>query len=105
MKIVNRGYIIVRPKKAFMDWANQNDEDFEDLQDAEANIYLTEEDFYEDEPIIKASFKKIFMNELKSVTEDKTVYPEMELDVFRNWFEVELGSMVFDMQKEDLKAD
>lgn len=105
MKFVNRGYIVVRPTKEFINWANQNDEDFEDLADNEASIYLIEEDFYDDEPVIKSHFKKIFLNELQGVSEDSASYPEISFETFNLWFDLEIGSTVFDTQKDSLIAD
>ena len=49
MKFVNRGYIIIQPKEAFINWANEHDTDFSELEDNEPNVYLIEEDFYDDE--------------------------------------------------------
>ena len=43
MFIVNRGYIIVRPKQAFIDWANRMEPDFEIDMDGEPTIYLIDE--------------------------------------------------------------
>ena len=57
MKFVNRGYLIVQAKEPFMSWANQYDEDFTVDGVLEPNIYLIEEDFFEEEPIIKANFR------------------------------------------------
>lgn len=105
MKIVNRGYIVVKPKKAFIEWANKYDEDFSDLTDNEGSIYLIEEDFYDDEPVIKANFKQIFSNELLAVTEDEESYPELSIEQFNNFFDVSLGTMVFDTLKTDLERD
>ena len=105
MKIVNRGYMIVKPKKAFLDWANSCDEDYNDLTNVEANVYLIEEEFYEDEPIIRANFKKVFRNELLAVSEDESKYPEISEKNFFEWFHAELGSMVFDVMNANLTAD
>jgi hypothetical protein len=74
MKIVNRGYIIVRPTAHFWKWAKQHTE--EDLQveegdDVEPNIYLIEENFFDIEPLVEQNFKKIFKTELMMVTEDE----------------------------------
>ena len=105
MKFVNRGYLSVKPTKLFIDWANEHDEDFNSLSDSESSIYLVEEDFYDDEPVLKSHFKKVFQNELQAVTEDESVYPEIKFEVFMNWFDVELGGSVFDTQSSGLQAD
>lgn len=46
MNIVNRGFITVRPKQPFIDWANQQDDEFQIDLDAEPTVYLIEEDFF-----------------------------------------------------------
>ena len=102
MMIVNRGYILVTPKRAFFEWANQHDEDFIDLDSNEGSIYLIEDDFYDDEPVIKANFKKIFENEVMAITEDESTYPSFTYELFEEWFSYQLGTVVFDTQKTDL---
>lgn len=96
MKIVNRGYISVKPLKPFVDWANKIEEEFYIDLDSEANVYLIDEDFFDTDPVIEANFKRIFKNELSSVSEDEQNYPEINLIRFHEWFHVELGSSVFD---------
>lgn len=105
MKFVNRGFIQVTPKKAFIDWANQHDEDFTDLTDNEPSIYLVEDDFFDNDPVLLAHFKKIFKNELKAVCADEELFPPLTIEEFHNWFDVTLGTSVFDTQKSNLIAD
>ena len=104
MKIVNRGYLTVTPTKLFIDWANKNDEEFSDLISSEASIYLIEDDFYDDEPVLKSNFKNVFLNELQAVTEDESTYPEIKFEVFNDWFTVALGASVFDAESNGLSA-
>lgn len=105
MKIVNRGFIKVNAKQPFVDWANAQDEEFVTDINAEPNIYLIEDDFYDEEPIIKANFKKIFTNELEMVTDNEENYPEIKMDTFNEWFSIELGTSVFDCQPSNILAD
>ena len=107
MKFVNRGYMLVKPTQLFIDWAKEKDEtSFLSLEFSEGNIYLIEEDFMEEEPILKANFKTIFKNEFESVEENEEEWPcDCKLENFINYFTVEFGSSVFDLQKSDLKAD
>ena len=105
MKIVNRGYIIVKAKQPFVNWANQQEEEFVMTSNTEPNVYLIEEDFFEIEPVIKQYFKKIFANELLAISEDESIYPDFKLEVFKEWFSYELGSTVFDTQKEQLQGE
>ena len=96
MKIVNRGYISVKAKQPYIDWVNEIEgEDVIDTE-TEANIYLIDEDFFDEEPVIKANFKTIFRNELIAISEDEESYPTINLETFNDWFEIELGASVFD---------
>ncbi len=105
MKIVNRGYIIVQAKQPFFDWANQFEDDiyFSAEDDVEPNIYLIEEEFMDNDPVIQQNFKKIFTNELSMITEDETEFPDITAENFANWFNVTLGTTVMDTLKADLK--
>jgi hypothetical protein len=108
MKIVNRGYITVKQNKPFWDWANEFESDMEFTveDDLEPNIYLITEDFIEIDPIIEQNFKKIFKNELSMITEEETDWPEdRSIEVFLEWFSIEVGSTVFDLEKSDLNAE
>jgi hypothetical protein len=105
MKIVNRGYIIIRPKQPFIDWAIKQDEEYELDEFSEPNVYLIEEDFFEDEPVIKANFKKIFNNEIYAVSSEEENFPEITLENFEEWFSYLLGNTVFDCEKGKLDGE
>lgn len=105
MKFVNRGYIIVQPKEAFIVWANENDADYSHLEDNEPNVYLIEEDFFDDDVVLKGHFKNIFENELFAVTDIESKFPPIKWEVFTEWFEVRLGATVFDAESNALIAD
>jgi hypothetical protein len=107
MKFVNRGYMLVKPTKLFIDWAKEKDEtSFLSLEFSEGNIYLIEEDFMDEEPLLKANFKVIFHNEFESVEENEAEWPcECKIENFEMYFTVEFGSSIFDLHKSDLKAD
>lgn len=108
MNIVNRGFLIVRPKKSFLDWANQLDAEvqFSEEDEVEGTNFLIEEDFFDIEPIIEKNFKKIFKHELSMVTEDESLWPQsLGQEVFFEWFSVDFGSIVIDLEKSDLKRE
>lgn len=105
MKFVNRGYVIVQPKEAFIVWANENDADYSDLDDNEPSIYLIQEDFFDDETVLKEYFKSIFTNELMAVTDNESKFPPIRWEVFNEWLEVRLGTTVFDAENAALQAD
>lgn len=108
MKIVNRGFLTIRPKQEFWNWANKISTDIlYDEQDAvEGTVYLIEEDFFDVEPLLEKHFKKIFKQELSMITEDPEQWPqEITMEHFLNWFSVDYGAMVFDLEKSDLTAE
>ena len=98
MKIVNRGFITVRPKQAFVDWANQQDDEFQIDLDAEPSVYLIEEDFFEIDPIIESNYKMIFECELAAVSDNEDGFPEIKMNIFKEWFSLEVGSTVIDLE-------
>lgn len=105
MNIVNRGYLSVKPKQPFIDWVNtfENEIELSLEYDDEPSIYLITEDFIDEAPIIKQHFKKIIENELNAVTENQEDWPQIStLEDFLNWFEIRLGSMVFDLEKSNI---
>jgi hypothetical protein len=107
MKIVNRGFLIVRPKQAFCDWAKTQDPEFifDEVDDIEPSVYLVDEDIMEVEPLIEQSFKSIFLNECEAVTEDDDAIPAPTMELFESWFTVEYGGCVYDKLKTNLLAE
>jgi hypothetical protein len=108
MKLVNRGFILVKPKQPFLTWANGLDDviQFDDADEMEGNCYLIEDDFLELEPVIERNFKSIFTHELLAVTDDESEWPtERKMENFNDWFHVEAGSIVVDLQKTNLISD
>jgi len=108
MNILNRGFITVTPKQDFWDWANKIDTEFQFSEEdaVEPNVYLITEDFFDEAPLLEQHFKKIFKNELMSVSEDDSEWPEIiNLNVFQEWFSVQFGSMVFDLEKSNVLSE
>jgi hypothetical protein len=105
MNVLNRGFITITPKKPFFDWSNTIDAEmqFTIEDDIEPTVYLITEDFFDVEPLIEQHFKKIFKNELTAITEEEELWPtERNIDVFLEWFDIQLGSMVFDLEKSNI---
>ncbi len=108
MNVLNRGFITVTPKQDFWNWANTIDTEvqFSEEDDIEPTVYLITEDFFDIEPLIEQHFKKIFKNELTAITEEEELWPvERNIDVFLNWFTINVGSMVFDLEKSNIVSD
>ena len=99
MKILNRGFLILKPKNEFWTWANQFSEEeiiFSETDDCEGNIYLIEEDFFEIEPIIEKNFKKILKNELSAVTDEENWPENLTIELFNSWFYLDFVSEKLD---------
>ena len=108
MNVLNRGFMTVSPKKAFWDWANTIDTEmqFSVEDDIEPTVYLITEDFFDVEPLIEQHFKKIFKNELFAITEKEELWPaDRNIDVFLEWFDLNIGSMVFDLEKSNIVGE
>lgn len=108
MKIINRGYISVTSLKPFHEWVGTFEDEDDMGQDElqEPNIYLITEDFFDVEPIIEQHFKKIFANELSMITENEEDWPQdRNIEVFLQWFQLDFGTTVFDVEKSDIKAE
>ncbi len=104
MSEINRSLIIVKPKQPFLDWLHSvdpNDENLlpEDIND-DATAYLIPEYGIPDEQseIIEWCADFVFEHELWSWYTDKDVWPVgRNAEMFREWFDVEFHSLVFDV--------
>lgn len=106
MNLVNRGFIFVRPSKTFIDWAKEIDTDLVIDENAEGSTYLIEEEFWDDELILKQYAQKIASQEFSSITEDNTIWPKWtELTEFEAFFRVDIGCTCIDLLKEPLQKE
>ncbi|MBR6026508.1 MAG: hypothetical protein IK065_02790 [Neisseriaceae bacterium] len=114
MYAVNRHAVIIKGKKPFLDWINQlNDEEdnfqltLEQLR-SESNTYLVPETEMPEETIayIDEHFDKFFQAELSAWALNDEDYPKNRtLQMFWDFFDVEVSDIVVDMCDEDLEYD
>ena len=112
MFVVNRSVAIIKPKQAFLAWANSvsgADRQFSihDLK-LESNVVLIPEYDSEEhaENILKKLFGDIFEIELSGWIDDKSKWPaDRTYEKFLQWFEVEIHSMVFDLSPKGIKKE
>jgi hypothetical protein len=107
MKIVNRGYIRITPTEKFWEWARIQDEEIDASIDFnEPNVYLIEDEFWDDTLLIEKYYKKLSTFECYQVSEDdhKILEPESAQD-FLTYFNVEIGSTVIDCLKTSIDKD
>jgi len=109
-RTINRAGLIVRPKQPYVDWANSVDDDGPraDLRKLreEPSIYLVEPiDFLEDfDLLVDDTWEWIFKEQLNGWMRDRKYWPkELTREMFHDWFDCELSTMIWDMLKSRIK--
>lgn len=98
MNLVNRGFIFIKPRPAFIEWAHQIDPELLIDEQAEGSVYLIEEEFWDDELVIKHYAKKIAAQEMSAITADETLWIQWNnMEEFEALFSVELGCSCIDL--------
>jgi hypothetical protein len=106
MKLINRGFLLAKPKTAFIEWATQIDPELMMDEDSEGSLYLIEEEFWDDDLIIEKYAKKIWAQECSNIEEDPKNWPALsETQTFTHFFHTELGCTVIDLLKEPLEQE
>ena len=107
--MLNRGVLIVRPAKPFVDWAlSLDDSGIVPSAREEQTAYLIPE--FEDDPeaarVLKAVFAEVFARELDGWHTDESRWPKIRtLATFKKWFDIEMHSVVEDLGVVDLYDD
>ena len=101
--------MIVRPKQPYVDWAaGLDDSDTVPTEDDERTVYLLPE--YDDEvdgmALLSMAYEMIFESELENWHLIEEDWPSNRtFAMFREWFEIEMHSMVVDLCDEPLMDD
>lgn len=99
---IDRNAILVRPKQAYFDWANSVVADGKPMNSrGECNIYLIREMGSNEDVMrwVKKHFDELFVNELNDWYTDEERWPtDRTYKMFSEWFDVELHSMVLDLE-------
>jgi hypothetical protein len=104
--MINRAVLIVRPKQPFLDWAAGLDDSglLPDVE-GEQTVYLIP-DFGTDgdaEAILEEVYAEVFENELYGWHTDESAWPtNRDVQTFREWFAIELHSVVEDLCDYDI---
>lgn len=107
--MLNRGVVIVRPKQPYLDWAGGLDDSgvLPSVED-EQTVYLIPsfEDDEEAESILKEIYEEIFESELHGWHTDESAWPKKRtFAVFKQWFHIELHSVVDDLCAYEIADD
>jgi hypothetical protein len=106
MNEVNRSALIVKPKQPFVDWLKFVDPTDDKITVENVNddspLYLIPEcgSKQEFEDWMTQNFEFIFEEQLNDWFTDERVWPQNRtLDVFHQWFDCRLHSLVFDLER------
>jgi len=105
METLNRSAVIVKPRLPYLEWARRDDEEglaesvFETLH-SEPTVYLLPE--YEDSSsqheVLEAFWRDLFEAMLEGWVTDESHWPRNRtFEMFREWFEVQMSSIVEDL--------
>jgi hypothetical protein len=99
--MLNRGAVIVRPKQPYLDWAaGLDDSGLAPDVVAEKTVYLIPTYATDDEAwaMLGEAWESIFEAELFGWCTDEAAWPQgRSLEMFKDWFHVELHSVVEDL--------
>lgn len=106
--MINRSAVIVHPKRPCLDWAASLDDGDMNPLDGERSVYLLPE--YDDDveamALLSDVYDRIFQAELENwhlIMEDWPA--NRTFAMFREWFDIEMHSLVFDLSGEPLVDD
>jgi hypothetical protein len=104
IKILNRGYISVTPKTSFYDEILKELPEINILhQNSEATIYLIEEDFWDNESVLKKHYKKILISEKRQLSPTKKIeLSQITIDNIHDFFTFSFGNLVVDNEKDGI---
>ncbi len=109
-RTINRAGLIVRPKQPYIDCANSVDDDapraiLQELR-TDLSIYLVDTvDFLEDcDLLVDDTWEWIFREQLSGWMREEDQWPEgLTREMFLEWFDCELSTMIWDMLKSRIK--
>jgi hypothetical protein len=105
---IDRNAILVKPKQPFLDWIQKIYPKEPQPELEEHNIYLIREmDSIEaTQKWLARHFDEIFVNELNDWHTDEKAWPDKRsFRVFGEWFEIEIHSMVLDLEETPVTKD
>ena len=109
---INRSVFLLMPLEPFWRWLQSlpdvdlSDIELEDLQ-ADANAYQVNPCDSADEvwEEIEARFEDIFAAELADWCEDERQWPDLHPDIFNEWFDIQLSTIITDLSAEPLERE
>lgn len=106
MLLVNRCAVLVGLAQPYIDWAAALDEDGEGPRDAgERTVYLVSDLEDEEEDLLELVYAQIFERELAAWCTDDSTWPKSRtLEMFQQWFDVEVIDAVEDLGDDPIET-
>ncbi|MFB9057713.1 hypothetical protein ACFFU9_13275 [Mariniflexile ostreae] len=98
---IDRNAIVLKAKQPFFNWLNglYPNEAQHSYLDFSTNVYLVGDEEDDLEKWLKKKFDKLFIKELNQWHTNKKDWPQKRtFKMFKEWFEVNLSDMVYDLQ-------
>ena len=112
MRLINRAIAVIKPRQPFIDWVNSLEGDQPPLllaqarSDIRALLIPEPERSLEGRRFIELNYAFIFEDELTVWSRDKGRWPEpRDLNLFGEWFDVEIHNMVFDLGEDKIVSE
>ena len=109
---INRTLVMLVPRQPFLDWLNDADPTEEPLTAEElrddCNVFLIPQfnDAVDSMKWIEKRWSMLFEHMLLEWVVDETMWPENRtLEMFREWFDIETHTMVWDLAGESLLVE
>ncbi len=98
---INRNAIIVKPLQPFFDWRNNLNLDNTIKEVDVSNIYLVSDEIDDLDAWLKKKFDKYFMLELEDWQLNRKKWPQKRsYKMFKQWFQVDVSMMIYDLEKK-----
>jgi len=103
---IDRYAIVLKPLEPFFNWLNAIDPKNPVYEEDEVNVYLVDDDADDVEMWLKKKFDRFFRMELEDWVTDVNRWPKKRTyAMFRQWFSVDISTMVYDMENRPVNKE
>lgn len=106
---INRNAIVVKSKKPLFDWINslyKEEPQFPEIREDAIYLLRNMKSKEEIDKWLKRDFDKIFKSELFGWHTDEQDWPQNRtFMMFKEWFDYDIISLIFDLEKTDILKD
>lgn len=100
---IDRSAIAIKPKQVYLDWISKLYPDEELTNFSEPTVYLVDEEIEDLEAWLKKKFDVFFTRELEKWDLNKSEWPKKRsYKMFKQWFNVDISMMVYDLEKSPI---